>query len=189
MLVVLAVLIFENLEIEALQAALVIIALYTLKAFVMFIPVMPLYIGAGMMFSVPYALLLTMIGLFCNMSIGYYLGKRYGTERVMPLLQKNKKIQKFLANSRYTGNALCFFLRFFLAPLDLPHLFFGATGLKFPYFVLFTFLGLAPRMVTFILLGETVASSFSLKFLIPFGLVTALSLVAFVTVQKLEQRK
>jgi len=182
----------ELLNLDQIQpewAGLTLLALYIVKSFVFVIPVMPLYVTAGLMFDFPLALLVTAFGLFLNMSIGYYLGRRYGTARIMPLLEKNKKIKALFANERYTGMSLCFLMRFLAVPLDWVHLFFGANRLKYTHFLLASFLGLAPRFIPFILLGESVSSSFSLEFLVPFGISTIISLLLFVLIQRLESKK
>ena len=155
---------------------LVIIGIFAIKSVAIFIPALPLYVGAGMLFPPAQAFSVVFLGLLANMSIGYFLGRYYGEGNVLPKLEKNKKIHKFIQKSRYNNAVLCFLMRLLFMPLDLTHMLFGALGLKYSRFVLFTYLGLAPRMVPLVLLGETTTGKFFLFYGI--GLVVSVGLFA-----------
>jgi len=64
-------------------AAAVLLALYSLKALVCAIPMTVLYISAGIMFPPAWAIAVTYIGLICEITIGYWVGRYMVSEQVM----------------------------------------------------------------------------------------------------------
>jgi ABC-2 type transport system permease protein len=57
-------------------AALVLIALFCLKSVVIVLPIVVLYISAGIMFPIGWAFIITCAGLFFEMTIGFFIGLR-----------------------------------------------------------------------------------------------------------------
>ena len=152
--------IVEYLPEQLWLAAFAILILYCLKSVVMFIPLMALYISAGILFPVGWALLITCAGLFCEMSIGYYIGTRLRSEKITAKINKNKKVRNFLARSRNISPLMCFSARFLPLPFDLVTMYFGASAIKYQQFVLFTYLGAAPKIISLVIMGELISSPF-----------------------------
>jgi len=129
--------------------ALLLLAIYGIKPFILVLPFKPLLIGAVIFFPPVQAFFLTMVGLFLNMSVGYSLGRRMGLAGMPWVFKYQERLGRF--NKSITS--LCFFTRLAVFPMDPMHLFFGAMGVPFPKFVLLTYLGLLPKILLFLFLS------------------------------------
>lgn len=167
-----------------LQASLIILGLYCLKSLIVVIPLMALYISAGMMFPFGWALAITAIGLFFEMTIGYFIGKRLKIDRVTNLMTQNKRAEKFLLSQKNINPSLCFLTR--LSPLnfDLTSMFHGAYNINYPQYIVYSFLGSAPRMIPFVFVGDSISTPFSKEFLIPFIIIVVVTAFAFTIYMK-----
>jgi len=165
-------------------AALVLLGIYCMKSVVVVIPVIMLYISAGIMFPTGWAITLTYLGLFCEMSIGYLVGKRLGGEKVIARMEKNNKARQLISYHEENNSTLCFITRFFPLPLDLVNMFFGAAGTRYPQFVAFSLLGITPGMIPYVLMGDVASNPLSKEFLIPFAICGIVTVCAFVFYQK-----
>lgn len=170
-------------------AALILLGIYCIKSVVMVIPVVILYISAGIMFPTGWAIVLTYFGLFCEMSIGYFVGKRRGGEKVIKLMEKNKGARQLISYHEKNNSTVCFIARFFPLPFDLVNMFFGATGTRYWQFVVFSFLGLTPGMIPYVLMGNAVTNPLSKEFLIPFVICGIVTACTFIIYQKWRKEK
>ena len=100
------------------MAAAVLLAPYCLKAVVCAIPMTVLYISAGIMFPPAWAIAVTYTGLICEITIGYWVGRYMGSERVMVLADKNEKAGKLIRYMDRHSNIVVFIVR--LVPGPLP---------------------------------------------------------------------
>jgi len=152
-------------------AALVFLGLYCLKAFVMFIPLTVLYLGAGVLFPVGWAFILTYFCLVVESSIGFFLGRRLGSKRVQALINHSERGRKLLEFGNNNSIFSCFIIRMIPGPpIEVTNMFVGTTGIKFLPFIVGTLLGYTPGMIPFILLGGAVSEPLSLKYLLPCAL-------------------
>ncbi len=168
-------------------AALVLLGLYCLKAVVMVIPFLPLFIAAGALFPTGWAIALTYAGILLDLSVGHWLGRRLGGEAVMDKLARRRAGRRLLSWLRRGGSSACFLARILPVPFDLVSLFFGASGLSYPRHALFSLLGVTPNMLPYVIAGRAVASPLSAAFLVPFGLSAALSLALFLALRRMEK--
>jgi uncharacterized membrane protein YdjX (TVP38/TMEM64 family) len=161
-------------------AALILIGAFCLKTVAFFIPVNSLYILAGLMFPKPWAIAVTLVGLICELSAGYFYGKNVGGDDIFAMVSKNKKVKKIIELSSEYSMGLCFVTRLFPIPMDLFNLYFGALKYKYWTYLLLSLLGLIPKMITYILMGSAASNIFSKEFLIPLSLCFGISAVLFV---------
>ena len=162
-----------------LLAAFVIVGLYSLKSVVLLIPTVALYISAGVMFPVGWALAVTCAGLFCEMSIGYIIGKRLGSKKVEARIEKSARLKKFIARHNNAHLSGSFLFRFIPLNFELVSMFYGASGVAYPQYVLLSFLGTVPGMIPFVLLGGSLTTPFSKEFLVPFSICAFLCISVF----------
>ncbi|HHU52216.1 MAG TPA: TVP38/TMEM64 family protein [Firmicutes bacterium] len=152
-------------------AALVFLGLYCLKAFVLFIPLTVLYLGAGVLFPVGWAFVLTYFCLIVESSIGFFLGRRLGRKRVRALLSHSERGRKLLDFSNNNSILSCFIIRMIPGPpIEVTNMFIGTTGIKFFPFIVGTLLGYTPGMIPFILFGGAMSQPLALKYLLPCAL-------------------
>ena len=136
-----------------------------------------LYISAGAIFPPGWAIAVIYVGLFFEISIGYLIGRRLGSEKVVALIDKNKKTRRLLSINKSDSSVLCFLSRFLPLPPELASMFFGASNFPYPKFVAFSLLGMTPGMIPYVLMGDAVMKPISKEFLIPL----AISVIIFVT--------
>lgn len=149
-------------------AALGLIGLYLIKAFVMFIPLTVLYIAAGVIFPVSWAIVLTYFCLMIETSIGFFLGRGLGHKRVHALADHNERAKKIMEFSTNNSVLSCFVLRLIPGPpIELTNMLVGTTDIKYHHFILGTLLGYTPGMIPLVLMGGAATDPLSDKFLIP----------------------
>jgi len=171
-------------EVSLWLTAGIIILLYALQGAIMFVPTGLLYIAAGVAFPTLQGILITYIGLAVSLSVGYFIGRKMGQDKVMTMLAKNKKIADFLGGSKDNLLTLAFLSRVLPTPFGLVSLFFGAVKVPFLQYILISLLGLSPFMVPVVFAGAAITNPFSAEFLIPFSIslgVTAVIYVAYKT--------
>ncbi|MGD9559897.1 MAG: TVP38/TMEM64 family protein [Oscillospiraceae bacterium] len=158
-------------------AALVFVGLYCLKTVLMFFPSYVLYISTGFVFPPALAILITYIGLFCEFTLGYLIGRRAGSARVQALIGARPKAAAFFAFVQRNGQFAYFFTRLvpMPVPLDAVSLFFGASAAPYLRYISFSLLGISALMLPCVLAGAALDRPFSLEFLLPFGISIAVT--------------
>ena len=165
----------------------VVLLLYAVKSVLFFIPVMFLYMLTGNLFPPFYSVLINILGLAITVSLTFFLGKRLGKKFVEKLIRKSPKIQDFMENQN-KSNVTLFALRASnIFPVELLSLACGCTGYRYLSFLGLTLLAMAPGLVLFTLMGDSLKNPLSAEFLIPFGVflvMTASSLIVYKLKQK-----
>jgi uncharacterized membrane protein YdjX (TVP38/TMEM64 family) len=168
-------------------AGMVIIALFAIKSVLIFIPIFVLYFSAGLVFPIHLALVICLIGLFIEMSIGYYFGKKLGRTKIQAKLRKNKRISEFLDKQANLGAEICFIMRLTPLPFDLVNQYFGALEMDFWQYIFYSYLGLIPALVAYIFMGESVLNPLSIEFLLPFSGMLLISFIGFLLFRKMKK--
>jgi len=149
-------------------AAFLLVGLYCLKSVIVVIPLMGLYISAGFMFPTGWAFAVTCLGLFCEMSIGYFIGRWLGREKVKKYIEKNGRINRYLLGSKNIGPITCFLTKLLPLPRDPVNMFFGAVNVRYLQFIVTALLGSLPIMIPSVFAGKYISTPLSKKFLLPF---------------------
>lgn len=163
-----------------LLAAIVLLTMFAVKSVSIFIYCGLLYAASGILFPIPIAILVNILGSLIMATIPFYIGKKSGSSMVDELLQKHPKLS-FLKN---VPNQSPFFLSFFvriigLLPSDILGLYFGSTGIQYKKYIAGAILGMLPQTVTFCLMGMSINDVTSPEFLA--SLIFELSLMAIST--------
>lgn len=153
-------------------AALVLIGVHCLRNVLMFIPTLVLYIASGVLFPTGWAVAVTLVGLAAELTIGYVAGRYIGKSRVDALIDKRPRAGEFLMLVNRNDKTACFLAR--LIPIPVPmalvSMFFGASGVAYPVYLLFSLLGLSSTMVPYVIAGRAIENPLSKEFLIPFSI-------------------
>lgn len=160
-------------------AALALWGIYCVKAVIMVIPVVALYVAAGIVFPTGYAILVTCIGLVIELTIGYYSGRWLGEKKVQETISRRPRISEFLGSRRDNLSLLCFISRIIPIPFDLLSMFLGSVRMPFVKYVLVSLLGLTPVMIPTVLVGESISNPLSPEFLLPFGASLIIVILVF----------
>lgn len=152
-----------------LVAAVVMLMLFAVKSVLVFVYCGLLYAASGILFPVPIAILVNILGSLIMATIPFWIGKRAGVKLVDGLLQNHQKL-KFLKDA---PNKSPFFMSFFvriigILPSDIIGLYFGAAAVRYKSYITGATLGMLPQTVTFCLMGMSINDVTSPKFLISF---------------------
>ncbi len=140
-----------------LTAALSVIGVYLIKGVLLVIPAALVYISVGMAFSPLKAVLINLAGIAAEVSVSYLIGLFLGGEYVEKMLSKNEKSKKLLELKDKHKQSTVFVVRCLpVFPIDFASLFFGSMKTGFIKYLVFSLLGLAPRVILFTILGDTI---------------------------------
>jgi len=155
--------VLSNIDIEAMIASidsqalvwLAVLGVYLVKALVFVIPASVIYVAVGAALPAAEAVCLNLLGILLEVTVTYFLGRFLGADYVERLLSKKEAGRKILKMDIQNKKSLMFTVRFLPAfPIDFVSLFFGASHCNFFKYLLFSVLGIAPRVILFTILGD-----------------------------------
>ena len=136
-----------------LPAVLSVLAVYCVKGLVL-----------GMAFSPLTAVLVNIAGILVEFTASYLFGLFLGGDYINKMMQKQKYGKKILEMQENKKDASVFLMRFITVfPLDFVSLFLGSSKYNFGKYILFSFLGLAPRVILFTILGDKIYDYIPMK--------------------------
>lgn len=165
-------------------ASLIILGVYAVKAVLLILPASVIYISVGMAMDWKRAVLLNMLGIMLEVTITYFLGKFLGKSAVEKKIRGTKAGDKLLNMQGKNKNLAVLGMRFIPAfPIDFSSLFMGAFDFSFLTYFIFSVLGLAPRVIAFTILGETIYDLVPMKYIV-LAAIVAIPVVVVVTLVK-----
>lgn len=161
---------------SVLLAAGLLFILFCIKSVVFVIPMILLYICAGLILPPVAAVVFTIFCVIVEMTLGFYAGRKLGF----------KKVKKIADGSKYAGNlfakindnvlASSFLLRIIpVFSLDIVSMIFGAANVNYTEFIAGSVLGVIPGLVPVVIAGKSITQPLSGEFLIPFSIFAVLS--------------
>ena len=138
------------------MAMAMVVGIFFLKSLLFVIPASLIYISVGMAFSPLTAILVSFAGIAAEVSATYILGRFLGGDAVNRMLSKSKSGQKFLEKDVGNKFSVLFLMRFSGLPIDFTSLFLGASGCRYPIYLLSSLAGIMPRVILFTLLGDRI---------------------------------
>lgn len=171
-------------------AALALLAFYAVKSLSVVFPLLALYVCAGLLFPVPLALAVNLMGLFVCVSLPYSLARCAGAGLVDKLQKRYPKIARL--NELQQGSELffAFFLRVVgVLPGDVVSMVLGATGMTYWKYVLGSLLGMLPGMVSATIAGASVSDPTSPVFLATAAFTVLLSAGSFLFWRRRERNR
>jgi uncharacterized membrane protein YdjX (TVP38/TMEM64 family) len=153
----------------------VIVLLYVLRSF-LFLPASVLTIVAGTLFGPWWGSLLNILGENISASVSFFIGRLFGRRFVQAHEAAwLKKYDELLTKDGFLPILL---MRFLLFPFDVVNIGSGMTGIPYRIYVLATFLGMIPAIITFTVLGNVANQPRSL--IVFFVLVTLILLAVWI---------
>ena len=169
-------------------AILLMLLLFALKSvsFVLYCGIF--YAASGVLFPLPLALAVNVLGTAVMALFPYFLGRALGTEAVDEILQKHPRVRR-LRDMR-EGNDFLFVLlvRASRLSFDVVSLFMGAIGVPFKKFLPASVLGMLVPIATYPLIGMSVSDPHSPMFRLSI-LAEVVLAAAAVTIWQLYQRR
>lgn len=163
-------------------AAFVMLAFFALKSLSMVFYNGILYAADGIMFSIPSALALNIVGTSVMVSIPYMIGKKTGSSMMHKLVEKYPKVKKI--REIRTENNLIFilFIRFVgIAPCDVVSLYMGAIDMPYPVYLLGCIFGMLPQIIIMTFMGTGMENIHSRSFGLAVAAKATLMVISFFT--------
>lgn len=159
-------------------AALFLFVLYCIKSVVFVIPMLLLYVCAGLIMPPAAAVVFTLFCVSVEMTIGFFAGRKLGLSRVRKIASESKYAGKLFDRIGENVFLSSFVLRFIpVFSMDIVSMIFGAAGVDYPEFMAGSLLGLIPGLIPAVLAGNSIAKPFSAEFLVPFSVFAFLSIM------------
>ncbi len=164
---------------NAVLSAAFMMFLFALKSISVFIFSGILFAANGILFPLPAAILLNVLGAAVMVSLPYWLGRRLGGDVVGRIVEKYPKAAAF--RQLQTGHELLFS---FIAravnilPSDIVSLYMGAMGISYRKYLPGSILGMLLSLITFPIMGMNIANPSSPAFLWSIGIQAAVSAVS-----------
>lgn len=159
------------------------LGVYCVKGLTMVIPASVIYIAVGMALKTSSALIINGAGIIFEITVTYLLGRFLGGDAVMTKIGKIKNGKKIISLYEKYKKPGIFVIRFFGLPIDFCSLFFGAMKVPYAEYMLFSFIGIMPRVIIFTILGDKVYDLIPMKYIIPAAIAVAGAVMIFVLIK------
>ncbi len=158
-------------------ALLFVAGLFVLKSLSVVIHSGVIYALSGILFPLPLAVAVNLLGTGLMASLSYGLGKRLGGDGIRRFVRTHRNAAVLGRLRRENSFVFTFLTRLInLLPFDIVSAFLGATGTPVGPYLLGSVAGMAASCVLFPLLGAGLSAPASPRFLIPLGLEAVLLL-------------
>lgn len=149
-----------------LLAAIVMLGLFTLKGCTVCTNGDILYTASGVMFPLPMAVAVNLLGSLIMTTIPYWTGRKGGTDMLESLVEKHEKLRIFHETPRKDPFISALLLRLLgLIPCEIVSMYLGACNVHYRKYIGGTLLGLLPAALTFAFMGKYLSNPTSPQFL------------------------
>lgn len=173
----------------------IVVFLYLLKAVTMvFLPQPLVYLITGLLFSPLVAFLVTVGGLSLEFTLDYFLGRRFGSRLLLPLLDRlrgrRRTLDRVLQSDTLDNFGTIALLRLMPGLATDPVSFIaGANKVRFRPFFIASMVGCAPQAIAVTLMGSAVQDPLSPQFLIPAGALGIVLVIAMFVQRKFGKKE
>lgn len=148
-------------------AILVMLFLYVFKSFVIFFYGGLLYAASGVIFPLPLAIAVNVIGTLIMCSIPFFIGYKSGSKLLDKLCTKHPKIQLIKEIQQKNEFFVSFFVRIVgILPADIVSMYLGASKTRYATYIFGTLSGMLPSIISFSVMGMSVKDITSPAFVI-----------------------
>lgn len=171
-------------------AALMMIALFAVKSISIVLYSGILYITSGILFPLPTAILVNILGTAVMLTIPFFLGRLMGRRALDHIHGKYPKAA-FMSEFQGGGDFMFSFVVHIinLLPTDLVSIYMGAAGLKYGPYLLGGTLGLLVTAVLFPITGMSITRPTSPEFIVSVVLEVAVTLVSLAVSRAVRRRR
>lgn len=159
-------------------AVAVILLLYVHKSLTVITSVRLIQLAVGIMFPLPYALLLNLVGLVITFTIPYFIGKRNGKAKVQRITENYPlmgRINDFGRNGAFMSSL--YVRGTGILPIDPVSMYFGAAGVPYFRYLLGSIVGSIPMLVVRTAFGVSADDPASAGFIVS-AVIYALAIAA-----------
>lgn len=157
------------------------LCLYGLKSLSVFFPISFLEVIGGIVFSIPIAIIINIIGTAICVSIPYWIGRFSGKELADKIIKKYPKFEKVVFLQKDSKCFFSYFVRVLgVLPCDIVSLYSGCIKIPYGVYLLGSLLGFLPSLVATTILGTSITDPKSPTFIISLSFNIIFSLFSFV---------
>lgn len=165
-----------------ITAILIVMLYYVLKSFIMIVPVLVIQIAVGVLFPLPLALLVNIIGLMVTLSISYGMGRLRGRNYVHKLIVKYPKSAIIQTMPNKNPFIFCFIIHSLsIFPMNMIGMFCGALNIGYKYYFYGALFGSLVRVVSVTVMGTAATDPTSPTFLISLAVTLLVSLGSYLS--------
>ena len=162
-------------------SALVLFCLFAVKSVSVFVYSGILYAASGILFSLPIAIIVNIIGTVIMVSIPYFIGRKAGAQLVEHMIEKKPKLAVIRDFPHKNDLAFSFWVRIVgCLPGDLVCMYSGASKLNYWRYLVGSVLGSMSAVISFAVMGMSADDITSPAFLISLGIEFSLMVVSVV---------
>lgn len=136
-------------------SCLIMLGLFLLKSVDFLIHSGILYAAVGIMFPLPIALLLNLVGIIITVTPAYFLGRIWGPAVIETLYEKYPRLRTFTQGREGGSFLVSFLLRTVGLPIQIGSVYMGAANYSFGRFLSGSVFGLLPIMIPYTVMGES----------------------------------
>ena len=164
---------------NTLLAALFMMVLFALKSMSVFIFSGILFAANGILFPLPAAIGLNVLGAGIMVSLPYWIGKNVGKDMIDRIVRKYPKV-KLLRNTQTSHEFILSFVTraVNILPSDILSLYMGAVGIGYAKYLAGSILGMLLSIVTFPIMGMNITSPGSPAFIASICIQAAVSAIS-----------
>ena len=142
-----------------LLAAAFLLLLFALKSLSVFFFSGILFAASGILFPLPWAVAMNVLGAAVMVSLPYWLGRRLGKDGMDRILEKYPKAAALRRMRTGRELQLSFITRAInILPSDVLSLYMGAAGINYPRYLAGSLLGMLLSLVTFPVMGMNITN-------------------------------
>ena len=151
-------------------------------------PMMIFYFACGMLFPFGWAMFVGAVGILAEAIIQYGLGRRLGASYVDGWIAKYPKLSIIRTWQTKNDIMLTYLLRISGLPVNLVSLLLGAMGVKSVPYLIGTYIGMLPGLISCILIGVQVKQTFTWQLVLAIVIINAASVGVAFLVNRLVRR-
>lgn len=171
-------------------AVAIILGIYGVKAVSMVIPASMVYISVGVAMNWKYAVIVNMLGIALEVTVAFFFGKFLGKDAVKKKLETSKNGEKLMSMLNKNQSLAIFLIRLIPAfPIDISSLFMGAFDFPFFRYLILSVIGIAPRVIAFTILGESIYNLIPMKYIIIIALAALVIFAVGMVIKSLVKKK
>lgn len=156
-------------------AALVITFMTAAASMIPVFPMMIFYFACGMLFPFGWALVAGGVGILVEAMLQYWLGRRMGASYVDTLITRHPKLAVVRSWQAHNDVLLTYVLRISGLPVNMVSLFTGALGIDIAPYLLGTYIGMIPGLISCVLISMQVKHEFTWQLVLAIVLINAAS--------------
>jgi uncharacterized membrane protein YdjX (TVP38/TMEM64 family) len=149
----------------------VILGLFAARSF-LFLPTMPLVLVGGSLYGPLWGLVLAVLGDNLSASLGFVLGRFFGRRQVK--LSERGWVKRYDEVLTRNGFMAVLVMRLLYFPFDVVNFGSGLSGIPYRAYLVATFIGLLPALITFTFLGDAFVNP---RAFVVFGILFLLTLL------------